>query len=310
MKELNLPQGTPEWLEWRRNGVTATEAAAIMEMSEWATPLSTFLAKKKPADSAAPKTAVQEWGSRIEDLLRQKFAENHPEFKVEPGNCFEREWQRASLDGTATTESGERYILECKTGRSVDKWNGGGLANVPNGYYAQVQWQMLVSGMRRTYFAVLINGFEYFERVVEFDEAFATTMCQKCRTFWDNYLNDIQPPVSKVHPEIDQPLLSSLAGEQNVKDAPFEVEPALYEQYRTARAEFEAATVRYGAVKAELTELLTKHEYLLHNGKKFASIVKMKPRESVDTAKLKRDYPEVYEAVKKLGAGTCYPKFG
>ena len=39
MKELNLQQGTQEWLEWRRCGVTATEAAAIMDMSEWATPL-------------------------------------------------------------------------------------------------------------------------------------------------------------------------------------------------------------------------------------------------------------------------------
>ena len=309
MKELNLQQGTQEWLEWRRCGVTATEAAAIMDMSEWATPLSTFLAKMKPANSSAPKTAVQEWGSRIEGLLRQKFAENHPEFKVEPGNCFENEWQRASLDGTATTESGERYIVECKTGRSADKWTGE-IADVPKGYYAQVQWQMLVSGMRRTYFAVLINGFEYFERVVEFDEAFAAKMYQVCQTFWLNYLNGIKPPVSKVHPEIDQPLLSSLAGEQTDKEAPLEVEPALYEQYNTARAEFEAATIRYGAIKAELTELLAKHEYLLHDGKKFASIVKMKPRESVDTAKLKRDYPEVYEAVKKLGAGTCYPKFG
>lgn len=309
MKELELKQGTAEWLEWRRNGVTATEAAAIMEMSEWATPLSTYKSKKQPVDSAAPKTAVQEWGSRIEDLLRQKFAENHPEFKVEPGNCFERDWQRASLDGTATPESGERYILECKTGRSADKWNSGRYG-VPDGYYAQVQWQMLVTGMRKTYFAVLINGYEYFERAVEYDDAFATQMAQKCRMFWDNYNQDVPPPPSRVHPEIDQPLLSELAGNAADKEAPLEVEASLYEQYRTAREKFEAATVEYGAVKAQLTELLARHEYLLHDGKKFASIVKMKPRESVDTAKLKREFPDVYEAVKKIGSGTCYPKFG
>lgn len=309
MKELELKQGTAEWLEWRRGGVTATEAAAIAEMSKWATPLSTYEAKKKPADSAAPKTAVQEWGSRIEDLLRQKFAENHPEFKVEPGNCFERDWQRASLDGTAETESGERYILECKTGRSMDDWNSGRY-NVPDGYYAQVQWQMLVTGMRKVYFAVLINGYEYFERVVEYDEPFANGMAIKCRMFWINYNNDIRPPVSKVHPEIDQPLVSALAGLRADKEPPLEVGADVFEEYRKAREEFEAATVKYGAIKAQLTELLAQHEYLIHDGKKFASIVKMKPRESVDTAKLKREYPEVYEAVKKTGAATCYPKFG
>lgn len=309
MKELDLKQGTAEWLEWRRNGVTATEAAAIMEMSKWATPLSTYEAKKKPVDSAAPKTAVQEWGSRIEDLLRQKFAENHSEFKVAPGNCFERDWQRASLDGTATTESGERYILECKTGRSADDWNSGRHA-VPDGYYAQVQWQMLVTGMRRTYFAVLINGYEYFERVVEYDEPFANDMAIKCRMFWTNYNNGVRPPVSKVHPEIDQPLLSALAGTLADKKPPLEVAADVFDEYRKAREEFEAATVKYGAIKAQLTELLAIHEYLIHDGKKFASIVKMKPRESVDTAKLKREYPEVYEATKKIGAATCYPKFG
>ena len=39
-------------------------------------------------------------------------------------------------------------------------------------------------------------------------------------------------------------------------------------------------------------------------------MVVMKPRESIDIGKLKCDFPEVYEQVKKLGKPTAYPKFG
>ena len=32
---LMFKQGTPEWLEWRRNGITATEASAAFGVSKW-----------------------------------------------------------------------------------------------------------------------------------------------------------------------------------------------------------------------------------------------------------------------------------
>lgn len=308
--EIKLKQGTPDWFDWRRNGVTATEASAIVGASKWATAMSVFNNKTSGSTEPSQPTAVQEWGSRIEKELLAKFADMHPEFKVEPGNCFEREWRKASLDGTATGDDGNRYILECKTGRVAADWySDNGKETVPAGYYAQVQWQMLVSGMRRVYFAVLLNGYEYFERVVEYDVGFASDMEAKCQAFWNDLKAGVRPKPSDTHPEIDQPTLAELARDSD-KDGAFEVEPDVFERYRQARAEFDAATIRYGAVKAQLTELLTRHEYLTHDGKKFASIVKMKPRETVDIAKLKAEYPEVYKLVKKVGNGTCYPKFG
>lgn len=308
--EIEMKQGTSDWLEWRRNGVTATEASAIVGASKWATALSVYSSKTTANNGPSKPTAVQEWGSRIEDVIRTKFADEHPEFKVRPGNCFEREWRKASLDGTVTDSAGNRYILECKTGRVSADWiSDDGKETVPDGYYAQVQWQMLVTGMRRVYFAVLLNGYEYFERVVEYDEQFAADMETKCGKFWDDLKAGVRPEPSQTHPEIDQPLLSEMARDSE-KDGAFEVEPDVFERYRQARAEFDAATIRYGAVKAELTELLTMHDYLTHDGKKFASLVRMKPRESVDSAKLKAEFPQVYEAVKKIGNGTIYPKFG
>lgn len=306
MNKVDLIQGTPNWFAWRRDGVTATEAAAIVGESKWGTAMTVYRDKKNPPDYSE-KSAVQEWGSRIEELLRQKFAENHKDFHVVQGDCWEDDWRKASLDGEITDSQGNKYILECKTGRNASDWDND---SVPRGYYAQVQWQMLVTGMRRVYFAVLINGFEYFERVVEFNEAYANDMLAKCSKFWDDYQAGIMPERTLGKEDIEQPLLTELAATAENKDEALEIDDTLFERYTSAREDADNAAKRLASVKAELTELLARHTYLTHAGKKFASVVQMKARESIDTVLLKSKYADVYDDVKKLGKPTVYVRFG
>ena len=37
MRIVNLEQGTKEWLEWRRQGITATESSVILGLSPYKT---------------------------------------------------------------------------------------------------------------------------------------------------------------------------------------------------------------------------------------------------------------------------------
>ena len=175
-------QGTDKWLEWRKQGITATEVASIMYPSKWGSPLSIYtdklgLTQKSQDDSEG----FMEWGHRIEDLLVSKFMEQHKDFrKCTQGRLYQRDWAKCSLDAQAFDELGNPVIIECKTGQHEEKWDP-----IPERYYAQVQWQMYVTGIRKAYFSVLIQGHIWFERVVDYCPEYVKQLKEKAFYVWD-----------------------------------------------------------------------------------------------------------------------------
>lgn len=299
LRQVYLEQGSDEWLSWRRNGITATEVSCIHGTSKWGTALTVYHDKLNPA--APNESAVMEWGSRIEPVIRRKFADAHPDLKVSEGGCYEDGWMRCSLDG----EVGDDAILEIKTTRSDDEWDP-----VPKGYYDQVQWQMLVTGRRKTYFAVLVNGYQYFEREVPFDEEYAKSLCEKAKAVWDCVCSKVPPEPSDTHPELDQPLLSAAAVEANPDDDGFEVPKGLASRWEKINAVHDAVQLELARLKAQITKLLAEHAKLYHNGKRFASMVKVSGRESFDSKRFKSEHPDEYAKYVKVGQPMSYPKIG
>ncbi len=156
-KELVLKQDSPEWLEARKAHITATEVAHI-----WAGQKSlyrTVMEKRgliKP-DDLSHVPPVQE-GKYKEPLIRAEIEQKFPQLLSEdeaflPQPCVESlddPYFMASLDGYSKKYG---WIIEIKNiySKSVNRWNdfleNGLNAEVPKtyGYYAQVQWQLLVS---------------------------------------------------------------------------------------------------------------------------------------------------------------------
>jgi len=156
-KELVLKQDSPEWLEARKAHITATEVAHI-----WAGQKSlyrTVMEKRgliKP-DDLTHVPPVQE-GKYKEPLIRAEIEQKFPQLLAEdeaflPQPCVESlddPYFMASLDGYS-----KKYgiVIEIKNifSKSANRWNdlleNGLNAEVPKtyGYYAQVQWQLLVS---------------------------------------------------------------------------------------------------------------------------------------------------------------------
>ena len=118
LKRIMFEQGTPEWLNWRLSGITATEASAAIGASKWATPLSVYRDKLNPQPHESSK--YEEWGTILEDVIKfQKFAKEHPEFEVRQGACYEDGWRKCSLDGELWRDGKCEAILEIKTGRDL-----------------------------------------------------------------------------------------------------------------------------------------------------------------------------------------------
>lgn len=89
-----------EWLEARRQGVTASEIAAILGLSPYESPRSLYHRKRGEHPEEDESDAMR-WGKRLEAPIADEFAERHPEFLVMPAGLYasvKRSWQLATPD--------------------------------------------------------------------------------------------------------------------------------------------------------------------------------------------------------------------
>lgn len=186
-----------EWLDFRKSGVGGSDVAAIMGISSYRSPLEVWMEKtgRKDSDDLSGKESV-EWGNRLEDIIRVKFREEHPEFFVSEFKASlvsrERPWAHANLDGRIRTKDGEWGILEIKTvGKNrEDDWKHG----VPDYYLTQVTHYMSVTGWRFAYVAALIGGQHYVEYRVDWDDGDVSAVVQAVDNFWREYVEkDVMP---------------------------------------------------------------------------------------------------------------------
>lgn len=298
-------QGTDKWLEWRKQGITATEAASIMYPSKWGSPLSIYtdklgLTQKSQDDS----DGFMEWGHRIEDLLVNKFMEQHKGFTVcTQGRLYQRDWAKCSLDAQCFDEKGVPVIIECKTGQHEEKWDP-----IPERYYAQVQWQMYVTGIRKAYFSVLIQGHIWFEREVEYCPEYVKQLKEKCFYVWD-CIQRKEAPATLGDFESDKTAIAALAGESGHSGEPVDVDTDTVGKYIALKEAYEKAEKEFNDFKNSLAFKMVDHSKLLCEGKTFASWVERKGAVSIDKNLLKAKYPAIYDECLKQGMPTRYIRY-
>lgn len=299
-------QGTDKWLEWRKQGITATEAGMIMFPDSHSSPLTVYSNKLgiTTPDQSDPD-GYMEWGHRIEDLLVAKFMENHKSFKcVTQGRLYQRDWAKCSLDAQCYDENGTPVIIECKTGQNENKWNP-----IPDKYYCQVQWQMYVTGIRKAYFAVLIRGHQYFEKVVEFNPAFVKKMLDKCRIVWD-CIQIKTPPASLGINAADKEAIAAMAGLSGHTGPAEKVDDETVAEFKRLKEAYEKAEEEFTAFKNSLGfKMVDASKLLRQDGRTFATWVERKGAVSIDKTMLQNKYPEIYNECLKTGMPTRYVKY-
>lgn len=185
--------GTPQW-EQARAGlcITATEIAAVLGFSPWQSRFSLWHKKAGLPTAPFQSNPAVEWGSRLEDAVAQKFADEHSMELHKTGTWRhrDRDWQRATPD-----RIGDNCLVEVKTSPFGDEWGPSGSDTIPLYYRCQVQWQMDVTGYRTTHVALLVSGHDYREYVVEYDETDAKLLRDAAERFLDEVRNNIRPPI-------------------------------------------------------------------------------------------------------------------
>lgn len=220
-RELRF-DGSPEeinaqWLEARKQGIGGSDAAGVLGMSKYATPLTVWLDKtgrSEPKDLSDNEKVY--WGTVLEDVVAKEFAKRHPDMRVRRRNAMlvskERPWAFASIDRIVTTEDGRIGILEIKTagGYMAGDWEDG----IPDYYIPQPTHYLAVTGFDFYAVAVLIGGNDYREFFVERDEEDIAALVEREDIFWHRYVEtDTAPAVTSS--EADSNALLGMHSEQS-----------------------------------------------------------------------------------------------
>ena len=308
----NAPaQGSHEWLAWRSEGITATEAAVIMFPDQYKSALTVYNQKvgiAPPEDQSDPD-GFFEWGHILEDDLVQKFKAEHPEFAgtVTQGRLYQRGWAKCSLDAQCVLADGTPCIIECKSSQSASKWNP-----YPEKYFAQVQWQMYVTGIRKAIIIAVIceGGYHYIEREVEYSPKFVEEMLYKCLDIHRCVLDRKVPEISVLgNPESDKKAIEQLAGDSEKDEPDATITREEYEEYERLKEASDEATEAFENFKNRLAYKMMNSKRTTCEGRKFMTWVERKGSMKVDAAKLKEFYPEVYDAVTSEGLPSRYIKY-
>lgn len=139
---VQLAQGTPEWLEYRRIRRNASESAAVMGLSPWTTPYQLWMMKTGRAEQKV--TPAMQRGTDLEPVARTAY-EERTGLVMQPV-VLQAGAYSASLDGLTL---GGDLVLEIKCplrGTRSDLWQDVLAGKVPEHYAVQVQHQLMVSG--------------------------------------------------------------------------------------------------------------------------------------------------------------------
>jgi putative phage-type endonuclease len=184
------------FLERRQHGIGASDAAAVLGLSPWGTPLSVYHSKVDPIpDDVSPGSLPMWLGLRLEDIVAELFTartglatrgdnrhHTHPE---DP-------WLVAHLDFRVLGQPDQ--LVECKTQSSRTGWGDDGTDDIPVYYWIQCQHEMLVTGAKLTHVPVLFGLYDFKVYVVQRDEAFLETWRVAAAEFWHEHVEARVPP--------------------------------------------------------------------------------------------------------------------
>ena len=287
-----------EWLMWRRKGIGGSDAGAICGLNPYRSAIDVWMDKTSSKIKEEHESEAMRVGRDLEDYVASRFCEATGK-KVRRRNAMmqhdDLSFMLANIDREVV---GENALLECKTANAYgkDRWANG---KCPDSYEIQCHHYMAVTGAEKVYLACLIMGIEFVIVEIERDEELIRMLEEREREFWERYvLTKTMPPPSGS--DADEDAIKELY----VASHPGEVELPEFKQKLQRIDEIDNQTKELSEEKNAI-----KQEIMLEMGDLDTAWVgdrkitwkTSKPRQTVDSARLKKERPEIYEEYSKLG---------
>lgn len=191
MKTVQLQQGSPEWLAFRRERIGASDTPAIMGKSPFKTAFDLW--EEKSLGREGRKSAAMTRGSLMEQEARDWYNRTYgTNFQPAVGIHEENDWMMASLDGY-DPEKNFHLEIKCPGEATIESIASG---NIPEYILWQVQHQLYVNGLEK---AVLLtyNQSRQIETCLFRDQSMIDDLVASSKVFYFDYLVAMIPPLLK-----------------------------------------------------------------------------------------------------------------
>ena len=224
--------GSAEWHEQRRLGIGASEVSVACGFGRYRTRYDLWR-EKTGATAPWGGNEATLWGQRNEPHILTDWADRNEARIIETQQQFRHErWPHlwATVDAVATTIDGEDVIVEAKCTTSRNAQLGDGGDDAPPEWLAQVQVQMLLSGLERAYIAVLIDGNRSREYCVAFDRQVAEALADRAEAWYCEAVETPVPPIEWGNTDQQMQRLVEFGG-RDVVDMQASNLPTIWAQY-------------------------------------------------------------------------------
>lgn len=299
------------WLRARTNGIGGSDVGAICGVSPFTSARQIYFNKTGQfEDSIKHSDAAKErmhFGHLLEPVVADEFArrELHDTLEgfslVEIDATFQHKdnpWALANIDRLIVDNDGKPWgILECKTTSEYmnDEWESG---EILMSYMYQINWYLWILGLERGYFACLVGGNKFYAYpVFRNDELLNDVIIPAAKKFWfDNVLALKEPEMQCTDTELANTLYSDVVKNSEIvfeDDTTNELARTVFD----CKAKIKELTATMEEAQNRLKDKLKDNEI----GYCRDYTVKWSPRRQtrVDTDRLKKEFPEVFEACKK-----------
>jgi len=177
--KIDIKQGSPEWVAWRKEGIGASDVPAIVGLSPYITANKLWKIKKNIGPDYEISEFAKMMGSLSEDDATEQFFDITGE-RFEPA-CFESSENprfKCSLDGFYNGK-----ILETKfVGNDYFKKLAAG-GEIRQDHYAQLQWQMHIMNAPNAYYFCINKSSERQYVLVERHQEYIDSLVSNVEEF-------------------------------------------------------------------------------------------------------------------------------
>ena len=293
-----------QWLEARKCGIGGSDAASVLGLNPYKSSVSVYIEKVdyihgvsmsdkningcKKDSSNEEVNYRMELGNKLEDFVANEFSLKTG-LKVRNVNGILKNdkypFAIANIDRAVV---GEKAFLECKVTNSYSKkvWQMG----VPIHYQIQVNHYMAVTGATHCYVAALIGNEELIIHRIDRDEEIIDEIMKLEAMFWDKCIlgGEIPAPDGSLDYSI---VLQGLYKDSKDEELILFEQEKLLDRYDEITAIYKEIEVERKKIEQYIQVQMKEYEVGFIGDRRITW--KKQSRNTIDTKKLKKEYPEI-----------------
>lgn len=310
MSTIKQSDNEEGWLKARTRGIGGSDVGAICGVNSWSSARQIYFRKLNMfQDETTPSAAAMErmhFGHVLEPVVADEFVATHEDLNA---HCVEADCTFSSNEHPFLLANVDRFIvdngtdeiigiLECKTANENmnSEWADG---QVPMSYLYQVMHYLKVTGFQHAYISCLVGGNKFYTYDIFYDSAlYDDVILPMLEDFWFNHVQKgiepaPMPSDSDFYDKIFSP--STVSGETVELQDNFDTLGDEIEALNQQKKEIEAlinekkAAIK-NAIGANLRGVSSRYEFTWAP----------RTRNGVDSTKLKKLYPDVYDDCIKV----------